>query len=111
MGTYNNVRAKKPEGIENKHAFLIGGGIGSLAAAFYLIHDGHMDGKNITVFENLEIFGGSMDGSGDAQKGFLTRGGREMEEHYECSWDLFCHIPTLENPSRTVLEDLREVNR
>jgi oleate hydratase len=111
MGTYNNVRAKKPEGIENKHAFLIGGGIGSLAAAFYLIHDGHMDGKNITVFENLEFLGGSMDGSGDAQKGFITRGGREMEEHYECSWDLFCHIPSLEDPSRTVLEDLRDMNR
>jgi oleate hydratase len=111
MGTYNNVRAGTPEGIGNKHAFLIGGGIGSLAAAFYLIHDGHMDGKNITVLENLEVLGGSMDGSGDAQKGFLVRGGREMEEHYECSWDLFCHIPSLEDHSRTVLEDLRDVNR
>ncbi|MDO9326626.1 MAG: oleate hydratase, partial [Methanoregula sp.] len=110
MGNYNNVRAKKPEGIEKKRAFLIGGGIGSLAAAFYLIHDGHMDGKKITVFENLGILGGAMDGSGDAKNGFLVRGGREMEEHYECSWDLFSHIPTIENPSRTVLEDLREVN-
>jgi oleate hydratase len=111
MGNYNNIRAKKPEGIDKKRAFLVGGGIGSLAAAFYLIHDGHMDGKNITVLENLGVMGGAMDGSGDAENGFLVRGGREMEEHYECSWDLFSHIPTLENPSRTVLEDLREVNR
>jgi oleate hydratase len=111
MGNYNLVRAIQPEGIEKKRAFLIGGGIGSLAAAFYLIHDGHMDGKNITLFENLELLGGSMDGAGDPKKGFITRGGREMEEHYECSWDLFSHIPTIENPSRTVLEDLREVNR
>jgi oleate hydratase len=111
MGNYNNVRAKKPTGIERKRAFLIGGGIGSLAAAFYLIHDGHMHGNRITIFENLEVLGGSMDGSGDEKKGFLVRGGREMEEHYECSWDLFSHIPTVEDPSRTVLEDLREVNR
>lgn len=111
MGNYNNVRAIVPEGIGKKRAFLIGGGIGSLAAAFYLIHDGHMDGKNITVFENLGVQGGAMDGSGNTKNGFLVRGGREMEEHYECSWDLFSHIPTLENPSRTVLEDLREVNR
>jgi|WetSurMetagenome_2_1015567.scaffolds.fasta_scaffold93118_2 oleate hydratase len=111
MGNYNNIRARKPEGIGNKHAFLIGGGVSSLAAAFYLIHDGQMDGKNITIFENLAVLGGSMDGSGDKEVGFLVRGGREMEEHYECSWDLFSHIPTLEDPSRTVLEDLREVNR
>ncbi|PKL70652.1 MAG: oleate hydratase [Methanomicrobiales archaeon HGW-Methanomicrobiales-1] len=110
MGNYNNVRAKVPEGIGKKRAFLVGGGIGSLAAAFYLIHDGHMDGKQITVFENLSVLGGAMDGSGTAKNGFLVRGGREMEEHYECSWDLFSHIPTIENPSRTVLEDLREVN-
>jgi len=111
MGNYNNVRAIKPKGIENKRAFLIGGGVSSLAAAFYLIYDGHMDGKMITIVENLPVLGGSMDGSGDVKKGFLSRGGREMEEHYECSWDLFSHIPTIENPSRTVLEDLREVNR
>jgi oleate hydratase len=71
MGNYNNVRARKQEGIEHYHAFLIGGGVSSLAAAFYLIHDGHMDGKNITVFEDLEVLGGSMDGSGDKEKGFL----------------------------------------
>jgi oleate hydratase len=111
MGNYNNIMARKPEGIGNKHAFLIGGGVSSLAAAFYLIRDGHMDGKNITVFENLEVLGGSMDGSGDREKGFLVRGGREMEEHYECCWDLFAHIPTIEDPFRTVLEDLRDVNR
>ena len=111
MGNYNNVRAIKQDGIEKKRAFLIGGGVASLAAAFYLVYDGHMDGKMITIIENLPVLGGSMDGSGDEKRGFLIRGGREMEEHYECSWDLFCHIPTIENPSRTVLEDLREVNR
>lgn len=81
MRNYNNVRAKKPEGIEKKRSFLIGGGIGSLAAAFYLIHDGHMDGKKITIFENLGIRGGAMDGFRDPKRGFLVRGGREMEEH------------------------------
>lgn len=111
MGTYENVRARKIEGSEKKKAYLIGGGVASLAAAFYLIRDGRFDGANITIFEELQVAGGSMDGTGTPEEGFLVRGGREMEEHYECTWDLFSQIPSLEDPDRTVLEDLRDINR
>jgi oleate hydratase len=33
MWSYQNRTIRKPEGIENKRAYLIGGGIASLAAA------------------------------------------------------------------------------
>ncbi|MBU3188409.1 oleate hydratase [Clostridium bowmanii] len=110
MGNYQNINTLKPVGIENKKAYLIGGGIASLAAAAYLIRDGHMDGKNITILEQSHIIGGSMDGSGNAKDGYIVRGGREMEEHYECCWDLFSKIPSLSTPSQTVLDEFRQLN-
>ena len=110
MGNYQNINTLKPENIENKKAYLVGGGIGSLAAAAYLIRDGHMAGKDITIFEESTLNGGAMDGSGNAKDGYVIRGGREMEEHYECCWDLYSQIPSIEDPSRTVLDEFREIN-
>lgn len=111
MGSYQlKYHAKKPEGIENKKAYLVGSGIATLAAAFFLIRDGHMEGKNITIFERKSVNGGALDGSGNLEDGYIIRGGREMEEHYECTWDLFGDIPTLEDPERTVLDDMKEIN-
>ena len=110
MVNYDRIKTLKPEGIENKRAYLIGGGIGSLAAAEYLIRDGHMNAKNITILEERNIMGGSMDGAGNAEDGYVALGGREMEEHYECMWDLFGGVPSLEEPGRTVLDEFRELN-
>ena len=110
MNNYQRITTRKPEGIENKRAFLIGAGIASLAAAEYLIRDGHMKGSQITIFEQDAIDGGAMDGAGDIEKGFIVRGGREMEEHYECVWDLYGKIPSLEEEGRTVLENFKELN-
>ena len=110
MGSYQRINPLKPEGIENKKAYLIGGGIASLAAAEYLLRDGHMDGKNITILEQDGISGGAMDGIGNAEDGFVARGGREMEEHYDCMWDLFGGVPSIEEPGRTVLDEFKELN-
>ena len=110
MGNYQNVTALPPVGIETKRAFLVGGGIGSLAAAAYLIRDGHMAGGQITILEELQVAGGSLDASGSPAEGYLVRGGREMEEHYECTWDLFSQVPSIITDGRTVLEELRTIN-
>ncbi len=110
MVNYERINTSKPEGIEYKKAYLIGAGIASLAAAEYLIRDGHMDGKNIIILEQDNISGGSMDGAGNAEDGYVARGGREMEEHYECMWDLFAGVPSLDNPGKSVLDEFRELN-
>ncbi len=34
---------------------------------------------------------------------YVMRGGREMENHFECLWDLFRSIPSLEVPNASVL--------
>ncbi|WP_243109927.1 oleate hydratase [Clostridium sp. E02] len=95
---------------QKKNAYLIGGGVGSLSAAAYLIRDAHMAGKNIHILEQLEVTGGSMDGSGTAEAGYTARGGREIECHFECFKDLFATIPSLKDPDKSVLDEFRELN-
>ena len=54
---------------KNRKAFMIGSGIGSLAAAAFMIRDGGIPGSNITIFEAMPVFGGSLDGGGTANAG------------------------------------------
>jgi oleate hydratase len=85
---------------------LIGGGIGSLAAAAFMIRDGGVAGANITILEALPVAGGSLDGGGDAERGYTLRGGRMLTtDNYECTWDLFKSIPSLKHPGRTVYDE------
>ena len=48
-------------------AFLVGGGIGSLAAAAFMIRDGGISGARISILETAPVLGGSLDGAGDPQ--------------------------------------------
>ena len=60
-------------------AFLVGGGIASLAAALFLIRDGDMRGTDITIIDEGTLLGGSLDGGGSAADGYSLRGGRMLE--------------------------------
>jgi len=95
---------------ETTKARLIGSGIANLAAAFYLIEDAGVDPQNITIYEQWDIAGGALDGSGDAKKGFLIRGGRMHEEYYRCYWDLLSNIPSFDDPEVTVYEETVDFN-
>ena len=92
-------------------AYLVGGGIGSLAAAAFLIRDGGVSGENISIFEAAPTLGGSLDGAGDPTAGYSMRGGRMLTtDNYECTWDLYKSIPSLNTPGRTVFEETVEFN-
>lgn len=96
----------------NSMAYLVGGGIGSLAAAAFMIRDAKMPGENISIFEAAPLMGGSLDGAGDPVKGYSLRGGRMLTtDNYECTWDLFKSIPSLENPAMTVFDETVEFNK
>ena len=105
------IRPRKPKGVDGKSAYLIGGGIASLSAAGFLIRDGQMDGKRITIYEASDICGGCLDGIEDPKEGFLFRGERCMEDHYECLWDLMRSIPSLDVEGASVLEDYYQINK
>lgn len=93
-------------------AYLVGGGIGSLAAAAFMIRDGGVLGSNITIFEAQPVSGGSLDGGGDADHGYTLRGGRMLTtDNYECTWDLFKTIPSLHNPGQTVYDETIAFNQ
>jgi len=92
-------------------AHLVGGGIGSLAAAAFLIRDGGVPGANIAIYESLPALGGALDGGGDPQSGYSLRGGRMFTtDNYECLWALFKTIPSLDDPNRTVLDEVVAFN-
>jgi oleate hydratase len=85
--------------------YLVGGGIASMAAAVFLIRDGDVLGRNITVLEELDKIGGSLDGAGSPRDGYVLRGGRMLESKYLCTYDLFSTIPTLDE-NRTVTQEI-----
>ena len=92
-------------------AYLVGGGIGSLAAAAFMIRDGEIAGDNITIFEAGHLMGGSLDGGGDPVHGYSMRGGRMFTtDNYECTWDLFKSIPSVTHPGKTVFQETVEFN-
>ena len=92
-----------------RQVFLVGGGIASLAAAAFLIRDGDILGQNITILEESNTLGGSLDGSGSPETGYVLRGGRMLERKYLCTFDLFSSIPDLTG-SRTVTQEILNWN-
>jgi len=90
--------------------YLVGSGIASLASAVYLIKDTGVLGENIHILEQDDITGGACDGGGDVDSGFVIRGGRMHEKHYECYWDLLSNIPSLEDSSISVRDESFEFN-
>ena len=99
------ARPRKPKGVENKSAWFVGSGLAALAGAAFLIRDAQMAGSRITILEQQQIAGGALDGLRVPDKGFVIRGGREMEEHFECLWDLYRSIPSLEVEGASVLDE------
>ena len=93
-------------------AYLVGGGIGSMAAAAFMIRDGSLPGRNISILEAAPVMGGSLDGAGDPTTGYCMRGGRMFTtDNYECTWGLYKSIPSLHNDSKTVFDETVEFNQ
>lgn len=111
VGAYQRFKPLPTEGVDSRKAWIIGAGIAGMATAFYLIRDGHMPGRNITLIDGAGIEGGSLDGAGNPQDGYLVRGGREMNWNYDNLWDMFQDVPALELPEGfSVLDEYRLVN-
>lgn len=93
-------------------AYLVGGGIGSLAAAAFLIRDGGMSGGQISILETGALMGGSLDGAGSADQGYSMRGGRMLTaDNYECTWELFKSVPSLTQPDSSVFDETMQFNQ
>ncbi len=82
-----------------------------MSSAVFMIRDGQLPGDKITILERLKLPGGALDGIKEPEKGFVIRGGREMEDHMECLWDLFRTIPSLEIEGASVLDEFYWLNK
>ena len=102
---------KKPEGVDHKPAYIIGTGLAALSAACYLVRDGQMKGERIHIFEKDPIPGGACDGFEYPGVGYVMRGGREMDNHFEVMWDLFHSIPSIETEGVSVLDEYYWLNK
>ncbi len=102
---------EKPKDADKKSAYIIGSGLAGLSAAFYLVRDAQVKGENIHILEVLPRSGGSCDGYHDINKGFYMRGGREMDNHFECMWDLYRDVPSIENENVSVLDEYYWLNK
>ena len=105
------ARPKKPEGIDSKNAHIIGTGLAALSAACYLVRDAQMPGDHIHVFEKDPVPGGACDGANIPGVGYVMRGGREMDNHFEVMWDLFRSIPSIETDGVSVLDEYYWLNK
>ncbi|MCP1335478.1 oleate hydratase [Futiania mangrovi] len=90
---------------------MVGGGIAALAAAVLLLRDGGVPGERITILEHRGSAGGSLDGAGSPEGGYLTRGGRMFEPQFVCTLDLLSGIPAPDDSAVSVRDDILAFNR
>jgi oleate hydratase len=103
----NSRLARDPK---KTQAYLIGGGIASLAAAITLVHEAQVHPTNIHIIETSAIPGGSMDAAGTPESGYIMRGGRMLNFSYLCLYDLLRQIPSLTDNKRSVQQEIEEFN-
>ena len=105
-GNYEAFARPRPaQHAQETKAYIVGSGLAGLAAAVFLIRDAGVPGANVTILEKGEIAGGALDGLDVPEKGFVIRGGRELENHMECLWDMMRSIPSLELEDASVLDE------
>ena len=99
------ARPKKPEGVDNKSAYIVGSGLAALTAACYLVRDGQKKGEHVHVLEKGDLPGCACDGYKFEILVYVMRGGREMDNHFEVMWDLLHSQPSLETEGASVKDE------
>ncbi len=73
IGNYQRNIGIPPKSYENSKVYIVGSGIAGMSAAYYFIRDGKIPGKNIIFLDQLHVDGGSLDGAGNAEDGYIIR--------------------------------------
>jgi oleate hydratase len=108
---HTNIHADLPQRNAGEvNAYLVGGGIASLAAAVHLIQDAHIPASQIHILESSPLPGGSMDGSGSPTSGYILRGGRMLNFSYGCTYQLLSKVPSLADPNKSIKQEMDEFN-
>ena len=107
-----SAKTRRSPVTEKSRLYLVGGGMAGLSAAVFAIRDGGLSGKNISIFEALDVLGGALEGHVSPDKKCLTRGDWKFNiEAYQCMWDVLSAVPSLTDPDKSVKEEIFEYNR
>lgn len=72
-GDYNRlVNSRKPKGIDEKQAYIVGTVLAGLSTAGFLVKDAKMDPTHITFIEKDDIAGGALDGKVMIDLGYVA---------------------------------------
>jgi oleate hydratase len=94
---------------DHSKAYVIGGGISSLAAAVYLIREG-IKPSQVHILEKSET--GTECTHGDAEKGYYLCGTNIIDqEMYNSLFEMLNVIPSTTNPGKTCKEDISEFSK
>jgi oleate hydratase len=84
--------------------YFVGSGIASLAGAAYLIHDGNINGTDITSSRIARVW--RLAGCAwTPQTGYFMSGSRMFEHKYNATFDLFSFIPSASDPNLSVKQE------
>lgn len=93
---------------QDVHAWLIGSGVASLAAAVHLIKQAKVPAHRVHILDVHHGSGGGMEVSGNSTDGYVLHTGAQPYFHEDCVTDLLSMVPSLRHPDKTVWEDIAE---
>ena len=105
------VVGRVPAVTDKTKVYIAGGGMAGLSAAIFAVRDAHVPGKNIHVFEGRDSVGGSLYGEGTPDTSYFTFGDWKFHRKvYNCTWDVLSEIPSLDQPDKSVTDEIFEYN-
>ena len=103
---------KRPAVTGKSQLYVVGGGMAGLSAAVFAIRDGGLAGKNVHIFEVLDVLGGALEGGLTPDKYYVSRADWKFNiEAYQCMWDVLSAVPSLTDPDVSVKDEIFEYNR
>jgi oleate hydratase len=93
---------------ELTNAYLVGDGIASLAAAVHLVHDAHVPSSQVHILESGP--GGSLHSTGTSGTGYVVLVEQMLDLSCVCLYDLLSIVPSLNDPAKTVKQEIDEFN-
>jgi oleate hydratase len=90
-------------------AWLIGGGIASLAAAVHLIQNAKVPAPQIHILDVHKASGGAMEEvSGNLEDGYVLHTGAQVYFHEQCVEELLKMVPSQHDPEKSVLQSIKD---
>lgn len=95
------------------NAYLVGGGIASLASAAYLLRDGHIRGRISTSLKNLIKRGKVWTRIVHLKQDISCVAGECLmrKQAYTCTYDVLSFIPSFSDPKQSVKEEMFAFNQ